>query len=633
MEVGSFYELIVKNMKTTYKMLSDLMNHIPDVIYFKDRDGRLVMVNKAHAKGLGLKPEDVIGKTDFDIFPKERASLMAKDDRYVIETGKPIIDKVERATRPDGIDNYVSTTKIPRYDADGKIIGLIGITRDITRRMQVERLKEEKEKIAEKLEVLEELNRMKSDFVSVVSHELRTPLTIIKEAVGLVSDGTAGGINDNQRSLLSKAHNNIERLRHMVDELLDISRIESERFRLHYSLVNLGDLLQDSMGFFKKMAGEKGVNLKYNIPRRQFNIFIDAERVNQVISNLITNAIKFTESGGKVRMEVKLLPDMIRIGVLDTGIGIAKADMPRLFNKFVQVSRVKAAEKKGVGLGLSIAKELVVKHGGSIWAESRLGAGSKFFFTLPRIYTTSVLSGDIRGRINYFLDNGIPVYLINLLIVNYHEFGRRIKIESVRLFRDIQNIIEEEGLETAVSDKENGEWSILLPKAAEQNALKLTKRLEDRIKKYFIKNRVKGVFINVGIIYSDQKDEFHTTQQVLANLHLKKIYIGSEIRRYRRINYKVDIEFVYPDNNTEGSHTIDISEGGVCFLCVRPLETDALVNIRLEVNKDIIRAKGRIAWIRPVEKGYKAGLEFINLKNRDKKILRSFLRRLSWTGE
>ena len=164
-----------KDLLYKYRLLSDLMRYIPDVIYFKDPAGRLIMVNDAHAKGLRLKPDEVAGKTDFDFFPKERAQLMAKDDRYVMKTGKAIIDKIERSTRPDGIDNYVSTTKIPRYDKEGKIVGLIGITRDITRRMSLERIQKEKEIIEKKLESAEELNKIKSEFVSVVSHELRTP--------------------------------------------------------------------------------------------------------------------------------------------------------------------------------------------------------------------------------------------------------------------------------------------------------------------------------------------------------------------------------------------------------------------------------------------------------------------------
>ena len=112
-------------------------------IYFKDKKCRFILVNRAYANSAGLKPEEIIGKTDFDIFPSERANRMFKDDLYVLNTGRPIIDKIERATRPDGIDNYVSTTKIPVYDGKGRAIGLLGITRDITRRVQIENIRKE----------------------------------------------------------------------------------------------------------------------------------------------------------------------------------------------------------------------------------------------------------------------------------------------------------------------------------------------------------------------------------------------------------------------------------------------------------------------------------------------------------
>src|SRR3989338_3661087 len=125
-------------------LFRDFMDNIPDVIYFKDTSGRLIFVNKAHSRGLRLSPGDIIGKTDFDIFPKARAQRMFNDDQYVMKTGNPVVDKIERATRADGVDNYISTTKIPRYDRQGKCIGLIGVTRDITSRIRFERLKEQK---------------------------------------------------------------------------------------------------------------------------------------------------------------------------------------------------------------------------------------------------------------------------------------------------------------------------------------------------------------------------------------------------------------------------------------------------------------------------------------------------------
>ncbi|MDD5355976.1 MAG: PAS domain-containing protein, partial [Candidatus Omnitrophica bacterium] len=311
-----------------YRLLLELIDRIPDVIYFKDRQGRFVMVNKAHAKGLGLKPEQVVGKTDFDIFSKERAEAMIKDDEYVMRTGKSIVDKVERATRPDGVDNYVSTTKMPRYDSKGKIIGLMGITRDITRRMQLERLEKEKINIEKKIESLQEISNVKSDFVSIVSHELRTPLAIIKEAVMLILDKIAGPVTDKQKELLSKTEENIERLKKIIDDLLDISRLEGKRLVLHYSLININDLLRDTSEFFTKLAAQKGIKLEYRLPEKEVNIFIDSERLRQIVVNLINNAIKFTEEGGKISVEVDILEAMVKVKIKDTGVGISPSDIP-----------------------------------------------------------------------------------------------------------------------------------------------------------------------------------------------------------------------------------------------------------------------------------------------------------------
>ena len=165
-------------MPVTIFLIHGLNNPLDEVNFQSKVRKRFVMVNHAHAKGLGVKPEALVGKTDFDLFQKSRAMKMVQDDAQVMDTGKPIIDKVERATRPDGVDNYVSTTKIPRYDDKGKVVGLIGITRDITRRMQFERLRKDKLSIEKKLEVLEELSAMKSEFISTVSHELRTRLPV-----------------------------------------------------------------------------------------------------------------------------------------------------------------------------------------------------------------------------------------------------------------------------------------------------------------------------------------------------------------------------------------------------------------------------------------------------------------------
>lgn len=618
------------------------MDLTPDVIYFKDRKGRLILVNKAYAKGLGLKPGKVVGKTDFDIFPKKRAILMAKDDAYVMTTGKSIIDKIERSTRPDGVDNYVTTTKTPRYDDKRNIIGLIGITRDITPRMQLEHLKERESRVKKKLEILGELNKVKSEFVSVVSHELRTPLSITKHAITLIFDGIAGSVNPKQKELLIKAQNNIERLRKLIEDLLDISRIERGTFRLHYSLVNLNDLILDSSVYFKNLAKEKNLHLEYRLPKREINIFLDAERLNQILTNLINNAIKFTEQGGEIKVELKTLEDRVRIGVIDTGIGIAREELPKLFNKFTQLSKTSAARKKGIGLGLSIVKELIKKHGGEIWAESELGVGSKFYFTLPLFYSIYVLDKETRNRINELLDKAASLYLINLLIVNYKKVKKSFKIRGIDLLDNLKLIINNtlDEFKSLIEKKSKliftgflkDTATIIIPEISEKEITKLCELFKDRIKRYFIENKIENIFINMGII-DIPKTEFTRASQISQGLHFKKIYIGLETRRLKRVSYQADLELIFAKDRIEPTYTLDISAGGICFITKERLKTDSILKLKLNLPAyKPLSLTGRIAWIDEIKKPaqearrYKMGLEFTGLNKKHKKTIAKFIK-------
>lgn len=630
-----------KDIAYRYKLLVYLMDNIPDAIYFKDKKGKLVLVNQTHAKGLGMKPEEAIGKTDFDLFTKNAAERMVKDDKHVIETGKPMIDKIERATRPDGVDNYVSTTKIPMHDDKGNVIGLAGITRDITKRMQFERLEKEKARIEKRLEVLEVTNKVKSDFISTVSHELRTPLAIIKQLIVLISEEAAGPINNKQKEVIKKVEDNIERLKKLIDDLLDMSRIERNKLELNYSLVNFYDLFKDSEGFYKKLAEEKGINLRYLLPSKDINLFIDADRINQVIANLINNAIKFTEEGGKISVEVKILEAKIRVGIIDTGIGIAKSDLPQLFNRFVQVSNTGGTGKKGIGLGLSIVKELVKRHGGEIWAESELGAGSKFYFTLPRFYRPDVLNEGIKNKIDSYLSKGISLQFINLIIVNYKEFKKRIKVNPGKLFEDLKAIMDTtfkgvykdnlKDFPMIFTNKKDGKCSIIFPKSTDRKNASIIYLFKDKIKKYFMDHKVESAFINIGILPCPAKVNLPVTRRFHAKFSVKEVYVGLEMRRFERVLYKTKVKAFLPKNKVETMQTIDISEGGICFIAKKPLKTDSNINIMLEFDKakePVVHAMARVAWIKKIEllsgesiNKYKVGVEFINLKSKYRKII------------
>jgi len=638
-------KITYQELLLNYRLFKDLMDNVPDVIYFKDRKGRLVMVNKAHARGLGLEPEKVCGKTDFDIFPKRRAEVMLKDDENVMAKGESIIDKIERSTRADGIDNYVSTTKVSRYDARGRVIGLVGITRDVTHRKQLEQLRGERDRIKEKLFSLEEIDKMKSEFLSIVSHELRTPLAIVKEGVSLLLDGVTGKLTRIQKKILLSANDNVGRLKKIIDELLDISRIEKNKIRLRYSLVNLNDLIRDAAAYFEKTAREKDLSLAYHLPREETNILLDAERAVQVVSNLLDNAIKFTESGGRIDLELKVYQDKARIGVSDTGIGIAKSDMQKLFNRFVQVSGPSGAKNKGIGLGLSIIKELVVQHGGDIWAESRPGIGSKFYFTLPRIYSTDALAKDTRNRINSLLDKANTVHLVSLLIINYRDFARLIRPQNSVLSAELGALVKavlkrnfgnrRKNYEFFVTDFYQGQCNIFLPETGERDAVVLCRSLKERMDAYFRKNKIENTFINIGIMDVPSKAQAPVSIAAAANVRIKRIHIGLQKRYFARFSYRLDFQIVIAENKTEEASTLDISEGGLCFVTKRRLETNANLRVKLNLpaqESPLPVITGRVAWIKETESSehkYKIGLEFIHLSRENHQAISKLIKNIS----
>jgi PAS domain S-box-containing protein len=623
----------IPDFKHKYHLLLDLMDRVPDVIYFKDTRGRFIMVNQAHAKGLGLKPQELIGKSDFDLFPKERAEMMIKDDLYVMKSGKPIIDKIERATRPDGEDNYVSTTKIPRFNKGGKVVGLVGITRDITHRMHLERIKDEKERIEKKLQMLEGVNKVKSEFVAVLSHELRTPLAIANESLRQIYEEPPGLVDQRQRKLLSMTKNNLERLGRLIDNLLDMSRVEKHKLRLHYSLVNFNDLVMGSAGYFRKLAQGKSISLKYSLPPLQTNIFVDGERITQVITNLLNNAIKFTEQNGEITLEVKILENKIRVAVIDTGIGIDKGDLKKLFNRFTQVSSFMESAGKGLGLGLSISKELVELHGGEIWVESTPGVGSRFYFTLPKIYSIHILDKRNREKINQLLSHSLSVYLINISIIHFNEFKRTLKAKHESLFTDLKRIIKDALDELpdkqrrkpplVLQDSHYGISSIIFPEADDKETARLCDALKERIKSYFAGLRNENIFINLGIISYPEHVKTAPSVHLSANINIRKILIGSEIRRHKRIDYKANVEILHAEDKKEFSQTVDISGSGICFISGIALETDSEITIRIGP----LNLRGRVAWRKDLFEGkeeragrYLIGLEFLELGNKKRQI-------------
>jgi signal transduction histidine kinase len=233
-------------------------------------------------------------------------------------------------------------------------------------------------------ERLKQLDRLKSDFVSNVSHELRTPLTAIKGAVDLLLREVPGSLNENQTHHLSRVRSNTQHLAGLINDLLDLAKIEQEKIQLDAGLVSFGGLVHEVMETVKPMAAEKPVLLEVEVPEPSVLVWADRDKVTQVLMNLIGNAIKFTPPQGKVTVSASRDgTEWAQVSVNDTGPGISAIECEKIFHKFYQVSEAGGLKPKGTGLGLAISKSLVEMHGGKIWVESEEGRGSTFSFTLP----------------------------------------------------------------------------------------------------------------------------------------------------------------------------------------------------------------------------------------------------------
>ncbi|MDY7034481.1 MAG: ATP-binding protein, partial [Thermodesulfobacteriota bacterium] len=259
---------------------------------------------------------------------------------------------------------------------------ILAMIHDITERKQAE-------------ETLMESNMMKSEFVSIASHEMRTPMTSIKNAVDIILKKKAGEITVEQDRFLSMAKRNIDRLADLINELLDISRIESGKIDLNYNQVDLRESIENVKSTFQPLAQAKAITLEtINDPSLPV-IQVDPSRIEQVIINIVANAVKFTPDNGIITIKAnhmnKTADDtregvskLVEVSVADTGIGIPKERIKYVFDKFFQVENsLSRHQNKGTGLGLAIAKGIVEAHSGRIWVESEMGKGSTFTFTLP----------------------------------------------------------------------------------------------------------------------------------------------------------------------------------------------------------------------------------------------------------
>jgi PAS domain S-box-containing protein len=370
-------------LRALIRQSNSILESIGDGIYGLDLEGRVTVVNAAAAQMFGYTPEEMLGKDMHTLVHHTRAdgtaypwhecpinhSLMRMETMRV---------STEVFWRKDGTSfpvDYVARPQIEtslRSESSGpggsvskptaKAVGVVVAFADITERRA--------------------LDRMKDEFISTVSHELRTPLTSLRAALGLIQSGTLSSRPEKTKQMLDIAIGNTDRLVRLVNDILDLERISSGKAELHYTMCNMEDLLRGAVVLQQPDASR--VDIQLTVDADEVTVWADPDRIMQTITNLISNAIKFSPNGSKIALTAtKISEDEARIEVRDTGRGIPEDRLEQIFDRFQQIDASDSRLMGGTGLGLAICRSIVQQHGGRIWATSKPGEGSSFFFTLP----------------------------------------------------------------------------------------------------------------------------------------------------------------------------------------------------------------------------------------------------------
>lgn len=354
-----------------------IFDNLEDHFYYKDRQSRVLGGNRAWFKSRGVNSiDELIGKTDIDLHPAPLGQQLYDNEQRQMAAGE--VTRVrERHVRANGKIEYFESVKCPMRDNTGAVIGVAGISRNVTRQVENEH------HLIEAQQEAEAANKAKSAFLAMMSHEIRTPMNGVIGAASLML-GT--DLSPQQEEFVHTIQVSGENLLTIINDILDYSKIEAGKVELEAEPFNIRKCIEDAFDLFTQLAAKKNIELLYHIePNIPPMLIGDTTRLRQILVNLIGNAIKFTENGD-VRLEVRNLNSdpqnyQVQFAIHDTGIGIADEHKDRLFQAFSQADVSNTRKYGGTGLGLTISRRLTELMGGKIWFESKKGAGSTFYFT------------------------------------------------------------------------------------------------------------------------------------------------------------------------------------------------------------------------------------------------------------
>ena len=374
-------EEIEKTLKRETELMNILMDNIPDAIYFKDTKSRFIRINTALSKVLNIQvPEDAVGKTDAHFFSKVHAEEAKLDEKQIIRKGEPIIGKIEQDVRDDGWTRWVSTTKVPFRDVTNRIVGIVGISRDISDLKHAEDILFKKNKELSVLtEEFKRSNRDLEQFAAIASHDLQEPLRMVSSYVELLKRKNKDTLDETSQSYIQYAVDGVRHMARLIDDLLEYSRISTRDHTIEQT--DLNEILERVVTNLSRLIENRNARIHWsNLP----TVEIDANQIEHLFQNLIQNGIKYNQSAQPtIHVDSLSINQNWRISVSDNGIGIDSRYNQKIFGIFQRL--FSKEEYEGTGIGLALCQRIIERHGGSIWVESEPGKGSTFIFKIPKI--------------------------------------------------------------------------------------------------------------------------------------------------------------------------------------------------------------------------------------------------------
>ena len=360
-KLKSYHDLNLDRILAEKGKSEAVIGSIDDGIVVVDAEFKVTDVNRAAAQALGIDRADMHERHFLEVVKGEELFNYVKEAAEScqpprIEEGKDIF-----TVQQGEAQRHYQFSVAPVRAKGGSMVGVVLVLRDVTK--------------------LKEVDRLKSEFVMTASHELRTPLTSMGMSIDLVLESALEKLSEKERELLSAAQEDVQRLRALVNDLLDLSKIEAGKMAMEFDRVSVGTLFEKATAVLKTQADEQSVELSFDVGEGVGDVQADANKITWVLSNLISNALRYTDNGGHIRLFAERVGPHVHISVCDNGVGIPYEAQASIFEKFVQIRG--QSDAKGSGLGLALCKEVVRAHRGTIWVDSTPGEGSTFTFTLP----------------------------------------------------------------------------------------------------------------------------------------------------------------------------------------------------------------------------------------------------------